>query len=104
MSAAEILSAATGVALAMLTLALLLAFVRLLRGPTLADRILALDTMTTLAIGFIGVVAVRTSLTLYLDIAIAVALVGFLSTTAFARYLLQRDIGPQQASREGLDD
>ena len=62
----------------------------MLRGPTLADRILALDTMTTLAIGFIAVIAIRTGITLYLDVAIAIGLVGFLSTVALARYMLQR--------------
>ena len=79
----------------MLTLALLLAVVRLLRGPTLPDRILALDTMTTLAIGFICVIAIRTGVTLYLDIAIAIGLVGFLSTVALARYMMQRSGAPE---------
>jgi multicomponent Na+:H+ antiporter subunit F len=60
------------------------------RGPTLADRILGLDTLTVLAIGLIGTFALRTGLYLYADIAIALALVGFLSTVAFARYLLSR--------------
>jgi multicomponent Na+:H+ antiporter subunit F len=66
------------------------AIVRIIIGPTLADRILGLDTITILAVGIIGVFAVRTGLALYADIAIAVALVGFLSTVAFARYLLSR--------------
>lgn len=90
MTTIDLLANATTLALAMLTLALLLTVVRLVRGPTLPDRILALDTMTTLAIGFIGVMAIRTGVTLYLDIAIAIGLVGFLSTVALARYLLQR--------------
>lgn len=90
MSSADILEHATTAGLALLTIAVLLAFVRLARGPSLADRILALDTMTTLAIGYIGVVAIRTGVMLYLDIAIALGLVGFLSTIALARYLLHR--------------
>jgi multicomponent Na+:H+ antiporter subunit F len=69
---------------------MLATIVRIIRGPTLADRILGLDTITILAVGVIGLFAATTGLTLYADIAIAVALVGFLSTAAFARYLLSR--------------
>lgn len=90
MSSAQILEHATTVGLGLLTVAVLLVFGRLARGPSLADRILALDTMTTLAIGYIAVIAIRTGIMLYLDIAIALGLVGFLSTIALARYLLQR--------------
>lgn len=90
MTAAHILEHATTIGLALLTLAMVIAFVRLALGPTLADRVLALDTMTTLAVGYIAVVAIRTGITLYLDIAMAIALVGFLSTVALARYLLRR--------------
>lgn len=77
-------------ALGCLTLALLLAIIRLVRGPTLPDRILALDLITTLAMGFIITVAILTGFYLYLDIAISLALVGFLSTAALARYVLKR--------------
>ena len=90
MTTRDLLIHATTLALAMLTLALLLTVVRLVRGPTLPDRILALDTMTTLAIGFICTIAIRTGVTLYLDIAIAIGLVGFLATIALARYVLHR--------------
>jgi multicomponent Na+:H+ antiporter subunit F len=90
MSSAEILELATTFGLAVLTLAILLSFVRLVRGPSLADRIMALDTMTTIAIGYIAIVAIRTGIMLYLDVAIALGLVGFLSTVALTRYLLRR--------------
>ena len=76
--------------LGLLTLALLLAIARLVRGPTLPDRILALDMITTLAIGYIGIIAVLTGFALYIDIAIALGLLGFLSTVALTRYLLSR--------------
>ena len=81
---------ATTIALCLLGFALLATLIRIIRGPTTADRILGLDTITLLGIGIIGVFAVRTGLYLYVDIAVAVALVGFLSTVAFARYLLSR--------------
>jgi multicomponent Na+:H+ antiporter subunit F len=101
MSGVEVLSMATSAALVLLSLAMLLAVVRLARGPTLADRVLALDLMTTLAVGYIATFAVRTGFTLYLDIAIAIGLVGFLSTVAFARYLLTR--GERRAAAESGD-
>lgn len=90
MSGAQFLAHATDLSLVLLTAAMVLAIVRLARGPSLADRILALDLMTTLAMGYVAVIAVRTGFTLYLDIAIAIGLLGFLSTVAFARYLLSR--------------
>ncbi|MBN9346408.1 MAG: cation:proton antiporter [Devosia sp.] len=80
----------TTICFALLGLAMLAAIVRIIRGPTLADRILGLDTITVIAVGIIGLFAVTSGLSLYADIAIAVALVGFLSTVAFARYLLSR--------------
>jgi multicomponent Na+:H+ antiporter subunit F len=80
----------TTICFVLLGLAMIGAIVRIIIGPTLADRILGLDTITVLSVGIIGLFAVRTGLALYADIAIAVALVGFLSTAAFARYLLSR--------------
>lgn len=81
---------ATDVAFALLGLATILVVVRIVRGPTLADRILGLDMLTLLGIGAIGVFALRTRLHLYLDLAIALALVSFVATVAFARYLMSR--------------
>jgi multicomponent Na+:H+ antiporter subunit F len=85
-----VIETVTNICFVLLGLAMLGAIVRIILGPTLADRILGLDTITVLAVGTIGVFTVRTGLSLYADIAIAVALVGFLSTAAFARYLLSR--------------
>ena len=90
MTSAEILLHATTVAIVLLIAAMLLSTARLFRGPSLSDRILALDTLNTLGIGLIGTFAIRTGIALYLDIAIALGLVGFLSTIALARYVLQR--------------
>ena len=82
----------TTIAMAMLGLAMVLAIIRVMLGPSLADRILGLDMATTLGIGIIAVFATRVGISLYVDIAVALALVGFLSTVAFARYLLTREI------------
>jgi len=78
------------IAFILLGLGGLMAVVRIVRGPTLADRVLGLDMLTLLGIGAIAVFALRTQLYLYLDLAIALALVGFVSTVAFARYLISR--------------
>lgn len=85
-----IVAAASSAALVILSLALLLTVWRVIAGPTLPDRILALDMLTGVAIGFIAVIAVKTGFSLYIDIAIALGLVGFLATVAFARFLLSR--------------
>jgi multicomponent Na+:H+ antiporter subunit F len=103
MSGAAILEHATSVALVLITAAIVLAVVRLIRGPSLADRILSLDLITTLAVGYIAAIAVRTGFMLYVDIGISIALVGFLSTVAFARYLLQRAEARSRGSRELLE-
>ena len=90
MTGALALQWASQVALGLLLVGMLLAVIRLVRGPNLGDRILALDMITVLATGFITGVAVLTGFSLYVDIAIALALVGFLATVALARYLMSR--------------
>lgn len=90
MSGAAVLQLATQIALGLLLIGMLLAVIRLIRGPNLGDRILALDMISVLATGFIAGVAVLTGFSLYVDIAIALALVGFLATVALARYLMSR--------------
>lgn len=77
-------------AIAILVVALLLTVYRAVVGPTLPDRIIALDMLVGIVIGFIAVIALRTGYTLYIDIAIALGLVGFLATVAFARFVLAR--------------
>ena len=84
------LSAAVLIALALLSLSFLVTVFRVVVGPTLPDRIVALDMLVTVAIGFIAVIGIRTGFTLYVDIAIALGLVGFLATVAFARFVMSR--------------
>ncbi|NLS02816.1 cation:proton antiporter [Rhizobium sp. P32RR-XVIII] len=85
-----IISGAATLTLAILGIAFVLTAYRVIAGPTLPDRILALDTLTGIAIGFIAALAVKTHFALYIDIAIALGLVGFLATVAFARFVLSR--------------
>lgn len=91
MSTAEtFLDIAVNISMAMMVLAFLLIIVRIVRGPTLPDRILALDMLVAVGIGFIAVIGVKTGFFLYIDVAIALGLIGFLATVAFSRYVLSR--------------
>lgn len=84
------LEVVTALCLVLLGIAIVLTLWRLVRGPYLADRVLALDMLTMLGIGVIAVFAVRSATSLYMDVAIALALLGFVATAAFARFLLGR--------------
>ncbi len=78
------------VVLPVLGISLLLALTRLLRGPRMPDRIVALDLMVTLGIGIIATYAIATDQAALLDVALVLALISFLGTTAFAYYLQRR--------------
>jgi multicomponent Na+:H+ antiporter subunit F len=69
---------------AVLAAGMVLSFIRLVQGPTLADRVVAVDALATMAIGALVLIAVITGQGLLLDIALAVALVVFLGTIAMA--------------------
>ena len=75
------------ISLTLLLAAMFLAFVRLVRGPSLPARVVALDMMGSLAVGIIAVYAVATGQPILLDVAIILALIGFLGTVAFAYYI-----------------
>lgn len=65
---------------------------RLLRGPTPADRVLALDTMYLDGMLMILVLGLRAGTDLYFDIALLISMLGFASTTAMAKYLLRGEV------------
>ncbi|MCE7028902.1 cation:proton antiporter [Jiella avicenniae] len=90
--------------LVLLGLAFLLTVVRIIRGPTLPDRVLGLDMLTSVAIGFIAVIGIDTGFTLYVDLAIALGLVGFLATVAFARFILARGKTGDDTERQGVTE
>jgi len=100
MGADTILSAAATIALFLMGAAFFLTAFRIVRGPTLPDRIVALDMLVAIAIGFIAVIALKTGFSLYIDIAIALGLVGFLATVAFARFVLRHGLQPEDAQAE----
>jgi multicomponent Na+:H+ antiporter subunit F len=83
----DMVAIAADISLVILALSLVLAFVRLLRGPDMADRVVALDLMSTIGVCIAAVYAIRHEATVLLDIAIVLALIAFIGTVAFARYL-----------------
>lgn len=60
---------------------------RLIKGPGLADRVVALDTMTIVSISIIGFVAFTSGRVIYLDVALVYGLVSFLGVVAVARFI-----------------
>lgn len=71
----------------MLSLALLFAFIRLTRGPSLPDRVVALELIASVVVGYVGVHAIDTGVSSFLDVAIVIALTAFLAAIGFARLL-----------------
>lgn len=63
---------------------------RVIKGPTIPDRIAALDLTAALSIITIGVICIRTNDASYLDAAVVLAIVAFLGTISFSRYLERR--------------
>ena len=85
------LEAISDITLLTLGVALLLAFVRLVKGPTLPDRIVAMDLFGMLIVGLIVVLAASSGVPATLDAAIVIALIGFLGTVAYATYVERGD-------------
>ncbi len=73
--------------LVLMALALCLAFVRLCLGPSLPDRVVALELFSSVIVGIIGVVAIATDVPSLLDVAIVMALMAFMAAIGFARFL-----------------
>jgi multicomponent Na+:H+ antiporter subunit F len=76
-----------GVAITLVGVSLLLTFVRLVKGPTLADRVVALDLVTMILVVILTLFGMSIDDSAYIDAAIALGLVAFLATVAFARYI-----------------
>lgn len=77
---------------AILSVSQLMAMVRLVIGPDTGDRILALDTMVLNAIGLIVLLGVAQGTRVYFEVTLIVAMLGFVSTVAVARFVLRGDI------------
>ena len=86
MSGAEFLSWAVDASFVMVLLSIGLGLVRIAIGPTQADRVVALDMMTVSVVAFCGLYAIFADDPVFIDVAIVVALIGFLATAALARF------------------
>jgi multicomponent Na+:H+ antiporter subunit F len=89
-AAPSFLGFATYAAIIAIVASVAAATARVLRGPSLPDRVLALDMIGLLSVSFIAVVAIASHQEVLLDAAIALALVSFLGTVAFARFIERR--------------
>jgi len=76
--------------LPILALSALLIFIRFIMGPSLSDRVVALDLLITTGIGVIAIYSIVTDQPTFLDIAMILALIAFLGTVAFAYYIEKR--------------
>ena len=75
-----------------LSLAVLLNLWRLLRGPSLMDRVLAVDTMVINIIALIILFGIQQRTTIFFEAALLFAMFGFISTVAYCRFILRGDV------------
>ncbi len=78
------------IAFSMLLAALLLAFIRLLKGPSINDRIAAMDLIASVVMGFVLVYSVIINKSIYFDIPVIISLISFIGTVAISTYLKNR--------------
>jgi len=86
------ISYAVAIGFACLAFALALNLWRLLKGPTISDRIVALDTMVINTIAIIVLIGIETADDTYFDVAMLLAMVGFVGTVAYCKFILRGDI------------
>ncbi len=77
--------------LPILAISVILVFIRLIKGPRVVDRVIALDLIITIGIGIITVFTIRSDQKVLLDVAIILALIAFLGTVAFSAYIERQD-------------
>jgi multicomponent K+:H+ antiporter subunit F len=87
-----VLSFALSVALPCFAVAIALAMIRLLRGPSAQDRILALDFISVNAMLIVLVLGIRHGSTMYFEAALLMTLFGFVSLTAMAKFLFRGEV------------
>lgn len=86
------LNIAVTIAFTLVAAAIALSFWRLLRGPSAPDRILALDTLYINTIALLVLLGIQLSSAMFFESALLIALMGFVGTVAFCKYLLRGDI------------
>lgn len=90
--ATQILDIAIIIAFLAVVIGQIFAMIRLFIGPDTGDRILALDTMVVNAIGMIVMLGIAEGIQIYFEAAMIIAMLGFVSTVAYARFVLRGDI------------
>ncbi len=85
-----IIEIAVYISLTFIGMSLILLTIRFVKGPTLSDRVIALDFLTTISIGFTALVAILAGTTAFVDVGLILALVAFMGTVGFAYYLNQK--------------
>lgn len=91
-AATDVMNFAMLVAFVTLALGQALSMVRLILGPTTGDRILALDTMVINALGLVILLGIHQGVQIYFEVSLLIAMLGFVSTVALARFILRGDI------------
>lgn len=89
---------AVAVSAAMLLAAVVCAGLRIVRGPAAPDRVVALDMLSLLGVAAVGFAVVVSGSVAFIDIALGVALVGFLATVAFAGFIERGSINEEEGS------
>lgn len=90
--AANFMNIALIIAFVAVAVAQIMSMIRLVLGPSTGDRILALDTMVVNAIGMIVLLGIWQGTRLYFEVSLIIAMLGFVSTVALARFVLRGDI------------
>lgn len=90
--ATQFLNIALATTFVALALGQIMSMVRLVLGPTSGDRVLALDTMVINALGLVIVLGIHQGVQIYFEVALLIAMLGFVSTVAMARFILRGDI------------
>ncbi len=91
-AALEFMNVALVIAFCAVAISQVLCMIRLVIGPDTGDRILALDTMVVNAIGIIVLLGVWQGTQIYFEVSMIIAMLGFVSTVAYARFKLRGDI------------
>ena len=99
MTGAEFLGWAIDVSFAIVMLSIAMGFYRIVKGPSFGDRVVALDMMTISIMAFCGVFAIFSEDRAFLDVAVVLALIGFLTTLSLARFAERR--AQQNETRKG---
>ena len=91
-SATGLMDTALIVAFLALAIGQVMSMLRLVLGPTPGDRILALDTMVINGLGLVIVLGIQQGVQIYFEVSLLIAMLGFVSTVALARFILRGDI------------